>query len=40
MEKIETTEENWHNECNTMIEQNYILIVEDGKIFWVKYDAN
>jgi hypothetical protein len=34
MEKIESID--WQKECNAMIEQGFVLIMEDDKVWWVR----
>ncbi len=34
MEKIKS--ENWEEECNTMIQQGYVVIVENNEVYWVR----
>ena len=36
IEAIETDSENWVHEVNCMISQDYVLITENGKIYWVR----
>lgn len=36
LDKNKIKSENWEEECNTMIQQGYVVIVENNEVYWVR----